>query len=127
MKAIMIGLLSTAAAIGVACSARADDSKAGVYEVSLINFLPSAVASRPSDVTGLIDQMVKDAKADEGLVSIKVTQQLGQPSNYTVVAQWKDQAALDKHGAAGHTIALYDRLDPMITGPVYRREFSAFQ
>ncbi len=107
--------------------AQADDSKTGIYEVSEIYVLPSAMASKQADIPGLMSEMMKDTKGDEGLVSIKLTQQIGQTNNYTLIEQWKDQASLDKHTASGHTKAFYSKLEPLISGPVYQRDFSVYQ
>ncbi len=107
--------------------AHADDSKIGIYEVSEIYVLPSAMASKQVDIPDLMSQMIKDTKGDEGLVSIKMTQQIGQQNNYTIVEQWKDQASLDKHTASEHTKTFYSKLEPLISGPVYQRDFSVYQ
>ncbi|WP_131113971.1 putative quinol monooxygenase [Lichenihabitans psoromatis] len=127
MKTMMVGLLAMTATCGLALPAHADDTKAGLYEVSEISILPNAMKSKKDNVPGMIEQMVKDTKGDEGLMSIKVTQQIGQLNNYTVVEQWKDQASLDKHIAADHTKQFSAKIEDMLSGPIYQRVFSVFQ
>lgn len=127
MRCLMLALVSATVSLGMGLPAHADDSKTGIYEVSEISILPNAMMSKANDVPGLISQMVKDTKADDGLMSIKVTQQIGQPNNYTVIEQWKDQAALDKHTAADHTKQFSAKVEDLLSGPIYQRVFSVFQ
>ncbi|MCW6506954.1 putative quinol monooxygenase [Lichenifustis flavocetrariae] len=102
LKLVLVGLAATIVPVCLTLPAQADDSKTGIYEVSEIYVLPSAMSSKKYNVPGLIEGLVKATKADEGLLSIKVTQQIGQRNNYTVIEQWKDQSSLDKHVAADH-------------------------
>lgn len=127
LKRALVVLAATFVPIGFALPAQADDSKTGIYEVSEIYVLPSAMESKKDNVPGLIEGLVKATKADEGLLSIKVTQQVGQRNNYTVIEQWKDQASLDKHVAAEHTKKFFATMEDLMSGPVYQRTFSVFQ
>ena len=127
LKRALAGLAATIVPLGLALPAQADDSKSGIYEVSEIYVLPSAMESKKDNIPGLIEGHVKATKADEGLLSIKVTQQIGQRNNYTVIEQWKDQASLDKHVAADHTKQFFVKMEDLMSGPVYQRTFSVFQ
>jgi quinol monooxygenase YgiN len=127
LKGVLIGLASAAVPFCLAVPAQADDTKSGIYEVTEIYVLPSAMASKKDNVPAIIEKMVKDTKADTGLLSIKVTQQIGQRNNFTVIEQWKDQAALDQHTAADHTKQFYAKMEDLMSGPVYQRTFSVFQ
>lgn len=129
MKTMVFGL--AVALMSSACfvlpAAAADDSKTGIYEVTEIYVLPSAMSSGSDNVPGMIARMVKDTQAEDGLLSVKVTQQVGQPNNYTLIEQWNNKAALDKHVAADHTKQFYAKLEGLISGPVYQRVFSVFE
>jgi quinol monooxygenase YgiN len=105
----------------------ADISKTGLYEISEINILPSALAASTPSVPKLFSDMQADTRKDAGLLSLTVTQQIGQPGNFTVIEQWKDQASLDAHVAAEHNKAFNAALEPLLSGPVYQRAFSVFQ
>jgi quinol monooxygenase YgiN len=127
LKQVLIGLAGALVPLCFAVPAQADDSKSGIYEVTEIYVLPSAMESKKDNVPGMIEAMVKDTKAEDGLLSVKVTQQVGQRNNYTLIEQWKDQAALDKHTAADHTKQFYAKMENLMSGPVYQRVFSVFQ
>jgi quinol monooxygenase YgiN len=108
-------------------SAWADDSKLGIYEVTEIYILPSAMQSKADNIIGRMKQMVSDTEKDPGLLSLKVTQQVAEQNNFTVVEQWKDQASLDGHMAAEHTRKFYADMKDLMSGPVYQRVFSVYQ
>jgi quinol monooxygenase YgiN len=126
-KHVLFGLAAVALPVCLTVPAQADDSKTGIYEVTEIYVLPSAMASKKDNVPGMIAQMAKDMKTEDGLMSVKVTQQVGQRNNYTIIEQWKDQASLDKHTSADKTKQFYAKMEDLMSGPVYQRVFSVFQ
>lgn len=126
-KHVLVGLAAVALPLCLTVPAQADDSKTGIYEVTEIYVLPSAMASKKDNVPGMIAQMAKDMKAEDGLMSVKVTQQVGQRNNYTIIEQWKDQASLDKHTGADKTKQFYAKMEDLMSGPVYQRVFTVFQ
>ena len=108
-------------------SAWADNSKTGIYEVTELYVLPEAMESKADNVMGRIRRMIHDTEKDPGLLSLKVTQQLAERNNFTVVEQWKDQASLNAHVADDHTKTFYAGMQDLMSGPVYQRVFSVYQ
>ncbi|WP_158601886.1 putative quinol monooxygenase [Pararobbsia silviterrae] len=129
MKIVSSSVLALAACIamlGVNASAQADVDHAGIYQVTLINVLPDAVRHGNG-----VDTLFKDVKAtlekEPGIVDVQVNQQVGAPYNFTLIEHWKDQASLDASNGSAQAHALDDRLKPLLSGPVYRRVFKAFE
>jgi quinol monooxygenase YgiN len=126
-KFALVAVAAMALPVSFGNAASADASKTGLYEISEINILPSTLTASSPSVPKLFSDMQVDTKKDAGLLNLTVTQQLGQPGNFTVIEQWKDQASLDAHVNAEHTKAFGAALEPLLSGPVYQRVFSVFQ
>jgi quinol monooxygenase YgiN len=101
----------------------ADMSKTGIYQISEINILPAEMKGVPK----MFRAMAAEMRKEPGLIQVTVTQEVGEPYNYSVIEQWQDQAALDTHMANSDTKAFDQQLQPLLSGPVYQRVFSVFQ
>ena len=54
----------------------------------------------------LASRMAVAARARDGCVFIHVAQDIGDPATFHLVEGWRDQAALDAHGASGESQAI---------------------
>ncbi len=112
--------------MAISGEALADTSKEGIYQVSEINILPTAMAHGNS-VQKMFHTLIETTKKEPGLIEIKVTQQIGQPYNYTVIEQWKDKSSLEASSATASTKEFTQGLQSLLSGPVYQRVFNVFQ
>jgi quinol monooxygenase YgiN len=80
-----------------------------------------------NSIQKLFHKLIETTKKEPGLIEIKVTQQIGQPYNYTVIEQWKDKSSLDGSSATDSTKEFTQVLQPLLSGPVYQRVFNVFQ
>jgi quinol monooxygenase YgiN len=104
----------------------ADMSKSGIYQVSEINILPTAMA-HGGTVSTLYRQLIAGLRKEPGLINVEVTQQIGQPYNFSLIEQWQDQASLDAASASSETREFESKLQPLLSGPVYQRVFGVFE
>jgi quinol monooxygenase YgiN len=105
-------------------AARATDiSKTGIYQISEINILPAEMKGVPK----MFHAMASEMRREPGLIQLTITQEVGEPYNYTVIEQWQDQDALNTHMASNEAKAFNQDLQPLLSGPVYQRVFSVFQ
>jgi quinol monooxygenase YgiN len=72
----------------------------------------------------LLQDYRKDSRGDEGSERIEVLQQIGRPNHFTLVEEWADQGAYDKHVSAAHTRQFRDKLQPMLGAPYDERPHS---
>jgi quinol monooxygenase YgiN len=125
MKKILFAAAAMMMPVTMSGAAMADTTKTGIYQVSEIYIIPTAM--KGGSVSEMFHTMLGAVKAEPGLIQVMITQQIGQPYNYTVIEQWKDQAALDAHSATSEAKQFTQDLQPVISGPVYQRVFSVFQ
>jgi quinol monooxygenase YgiN len=115
--AFLLPLVTSAAAMAT------DMSKTGIYQISEINILPAEMKGVPK----MFHTMAGEMRKEPGLIQLTITQEVGEPYNYTVIEQWQDQAALNTHMANDETKTFDQDLQPLLSGPVYQRVFSVFQ
>jgi len=123
MRKLMLATTFLLPLVTGATAHAADMSKTGIYQISEINILPADMKGVPQ----MFRTMAADLRKEPGLIQVTITQEVGEPYNYSVIEQWQDQAALDTHMANSDTKAFDQRLQPLLSGPVYQRVFSVFQ
>ena len=88
-----------------------DDST--LYVVSYVEAVP---ASQGQAATML--KQLADASRKEGAVRFEVLQRITEPNQFLILEIWKDQRALDTHGAASHTRQFREQIAPMLLAPI---------
>jgi len=91
-----------------------DAPDAARYVVSYVE-----VAPEKKDATAaLLRQLADDSRKDPGAVRIEVLQRTAPSNQFMILETWKDQQALDAHGAAAHTKQFHDKIAPMLIAPI---------
>jgi quinol monooxygenase YgiN len=126
MKKSWLAIAVAVVSLGTGTPVLADVGGSGVYKVSEINILPTAMG-HGNAVRNLVRELIKAIRKEPGLIQIEVTQQIGQPYNFTLIEQWKDQASLDSASASSAAREFEQKLQPLLSGPVYQRDFKVFQ
>jgi quinol monooxygenase YgiN len=63
----------------------------------------------------------QESLSDNGCKRIDVLQQVGRPNHFTVIEEWENQSAYDKHVSAAHTLRFRTELAPMLGAPFDER------
>jgi quinol monooxygenase YgiN len=110
-------LLSLAMAfIGAMPMAHAQDA-AAAYVVSYIEIAPAA----KDQAAAVLRQLAAASRKDEGSVRFDVLQRIDRPHHFAIVEAWRDQKALEAHGAAAHTKDIRAKLQPLAAAPYDER------
>jgi quinol monooxygenase YgiN len=110
-RSFMFGMAIAA----TAATAHAQDS--GVYVVTYVDVMPSAVVSG----TTLLRQYRDASRKEDGSVRVAVLQEVSRPNRFAVVEVWKDKAARDAHVAATSTAQFHDKLKAVQNAPYDER------
>ena len=86
---------------------------ATLYVVSYVEAVPAS----QGQVATMLKQLA-DASRKEGPVRFEVVQRIAEPSQFLILEIWKDQRALDMHGAAVHTRQFREQIAPMLLAPI---------
>jgi quinol monooxygenase YgiN len=90
-----------------------------VYTVAYFEVGPG---SRTAAAT-LLRQYRDASRADEGLVSLDLLEQVDRPGHFVYAEAWRDQRAFDAHASAAHTRGLLEALQPLRTSPIDQRPY----
>jgi quinol monooxygenase YgiN len=126
VKRTWLAVIAAAVSLGTGTSALASTSDSGIYQVSEMNILPTAMG-QGNTVRNMYRDLIAGIQKQPGLMQIEVTQEIGQPYNLTLIEQWKDKASLDAAASSDATREFDQKLQPLLSGPVYQRVFKAFQ
>jgi len=99
----------------------ADAADAVRYTATYVEVVPSAA----SQAAPALQQYRQATGADAGALRMQVLQRADRPSQFVILAAWKDQASLDAHGAGAAAKALRDALGPLLASPDDERVHSA--
>jgi quinol monooxygenase YgiN len=114
MLSVLFGL--AIASSGVAPVAHAADANTA-YVVTYFEAVPTYTGQ----VRNLLRDMVRATRKEPGHLRIDVLQRIGQPDQFVILEAWKDKDAQSAHGAAAHTKAFRDKLQPLLRGPYDER------
>lgn len=90
-----------------------------LYVITHVDVVPNPQA--PDILKRLADASRKDA----GNLRFDVVQYTVRPNHFTVIEQWRDQAALDAHAAGAHTLQYRDEVQPLTGSPLDERIYTA--
>lgn len=63
-----------------------------------------------SDALHLYQLLVKETVKEQGCISYELFQEVGNPSRLTLIEEWEDQTALQRHTQTPHFIDLIKKL-----------------
>jgi quinol monooxygenase YgiN len=84
-----------------------------LYTATYVELAPAAKNAGASLLRAYRDAGRKDA----GNMRLEVVQRLDRPSQFVVLAVWKDKAAFDAHKATAHAKQLGEKLNPLFVSP----------
>jgi quinol monooxygenase YgiN len=96
-----------------------DASDAARYVVSYVEVAPD----KQEATATLLRQLADDSRKDPGAVRFEVLQRTAPSNEFMILEIWKDQQALDAHGAATHSKQFRDKIAPMLIAPIDDRFF----
>jgi quinol monooxygenase YgiN len=105
-------LILAASLLPLAAPARAQDM--AIVMLSHIEVMPAS----KNQGAALLRELAAASRKETGVVRFEVLQRSAPSSHFLLVETWKDQAALDAHGAAAHTKAFRDKIKPMLMAPI---------
>ena len=94
-------------------------SNSGTYVISHVDAAPN------QDVAAILQTWVTQSRAEEGNVRFDIVQHQQRGNHYTVIAHWRDEAALQQHEEAAHTRRFRDQFGPYAGSPLDERLFDA--
>ena len=90
----------------------------GVAVISHVDVAPNTPAP------DLLRRLAETSRGEPGNVRFVVLQHLQRGNHFTVVEQWRSDAALDEHVAAEHTREYRDALQPLTGSPLDERVYT---
>jgi quinol monooxygenase YgiN len=90
-----------------------------VYVISHVDVAPNTAAPT------LLTQLAEASRKEAGNLRFDVLQHAMRANHFTVVEQWRSEAALDAHVAAAHTREYRDALQPLTGSPLDERVYRA--
>ena len=96
---------------------------AGPVAISHVDVIPP----KKDDGIAALKALADPTRKDNGNLRFDVVQYSVRPNHFTVIEQWRDQAALDAHVAAAHTLQYRDEIQPLTGSPLDERVFMAVE
>lgn len=93
----------------------------GVYVISHVDAAPN------QDVAAILQTWVTQSRAEAGNLRFDIVQHQQRGNHYTVIAHWRDDAALQEHEEATHTRRFRDQFGPYAGSPLDERLFDSVQ
>jgi quinol monooxygenase YgiN len=93
-------------------------SRGTLYVITHVDVVPNPQAP------DILKRLADASRKDGGNLRFDVVQFSQRPNHFTVIEQWRDQAALDAHVAAAHTIQYRDELQPLTGSPLDERVYT---
>ena len=90
-----------------------------VYVISHVDVAPNTAAPM------LLTRLAEASRKEAGNLRFDVLQHAMRANHFTVVEQWRSEAALDAHIAATHTRDYRDALQPLTGSPLDERVYRA--
>jgi quinol monooxygenase YgiN len=108
---LTMALLPLAGASSAMAQESADPTR---YVVSYVEVAPAMKES----TAGLLRQLADASRKDPGAMRFEVLERTAPSNQFMILEVWKDQQALDAHGAAAHTRQFRDKIASMLTAPI---------
>src|ERR1700758_4335720 len=86
---------------------------APIYVVRYIDVLPSMKKA----ANAALKQVREACRTDPGNLRCEIVERLEQQNQFVVLEIWKDQKAVDAHGANAAATAAHDKIKPRVESP----------
>ena len=97
--------------LGVTEAASADALT--LYTATYVEVAPPSAA----ESADLLRQYRAASRQDAGVLSVEVLQRIDRPNQFTILASWTDQPALEAHAASAAARELREKLRPLLASP----------
>jgi len=84
------------------------------YAVSYVEVAPAM----KDTTSALLRQLAEASRKDPGAMRFEVLQRTAPTNQFMILEIWKDQQALDAHGATAHAKQFRDKIAPMLIAPI---------
>jgi len=78
----------------------------------------SARAGRADELVQLALNLIDSSRKEEGNVSYDFYTDIADPTKFTFIEVWKDQAAIDLHNSTPHFQGFVEKAGPLFAGPL---------
>jgi len=85
-----------------------------IHMVTYIDVAPTA----KDQAAALLKPLAEASRKDTGNLLFQILQRTAPAHQFVIVATWKDQQALDAHGAAAHSKQFRSQVDPLLIAPI---------
>jgi len=85
-----------------------------IHMVTYIDVAPAA----KDQAAALLKPLAEASRKDTGNLLFQILQRTAPANQFVVLATWKDQQALDAHGAAAHSKQFRSQIDPLLIAPI---------
>ena len=113
LLSVLFGLAIMTPALAPAAQADANTA----YVVTYFETVPTYTGQ----VRNLLRDLVRATRKEPGLLRVEVLQRIGQADQFVILEAWQDKDAQAAHGAAAHTKAFREKLEPLLRGPYDER------
>lgn len=87
------------------------------YVATYVEVMPT----EKNDGAAFMRQFRDASRNEAGNLRVEAARRIGQPNQFVVLEAWKDQAALDAHAKAAHTVQFHDKLKAIQIAPYDER------
>jgi quinol monooxygenase YgiN len=94
-------------------------SRGTLYVITHVDVVPNPQAP------DILKRLADASRKDGGNLRFDVVQYTLRPNHFTVIEQWRDQAALDAHVAGAHTRQYREEIQPLTGSPLDERVYTA--
>ena len=88
------------------------------------------VTARPETVDAvkrILVSMLEPSRAEDGCIMYELLQCNEDPTDFTFVEEWTDEAALARHAATPHIAGVQDELRTLVAAPTTVRKYSLIE
>ena len=83
-----------------------------------------AKPGKENDLKAVFENLVEPSRAEAGCIEYTLYQSQDNPSAFTVVEKWKDQAALDNHETLPHFTENVPKIGDLLVSPPTGRKLN---
>jgi quinol monooxygenase YgiN len=84
----------------------------------------TAKSDKVQELKTVLTGLVEPTRKEPGCISYEVCQNNADPCDFTLVEEWRDEAALNAHWAAAHTLDALAKGGPLLAAPPDDRRYS---
>lgn len=76
-----------------------------------------------AELRSLLEGLVEPTRAEPKCISYELLERLDDPTEFTFVEEWQDEAALDSHFETPHIVAALERMPELLAAELDLRKY----